>query len=204
MTSLFRYALVTAVAAGICSMPAAAQDDSAEAQPRDLRAYYIKDGLKLSAYDSVLLDSLGLEDARVLPPPWVQGDARSPTKWRLTEKDKNWLRNSYRTIVGEAIAADGGPAIVSQPGPGVLIVDIEIVGIMPYARRGEKVTTKGFGEALVQAQFRDGATKELLAVFEGWQDVGTEYRENSRLNNENNIRALFRMWGSRLRGLLDE
>ena len=200
MINLMRCVALLLVLTGITA-PALAQDD---ASVQSLRAYYMKEGVDLSSYDRVMLDSLGLDDSRVVPPPWVQGEDRSPKKWQLTESDIKWLRNSYRTIVAEALTADGGPEVVSEPGPGVLIVDIEIIGLMPYARRGEKVTTKGFGEALVQAQLRDGSTEELLAVFEGWQDVGSDYVENTRLNNENNIRALFRVWGARLRTMLDQ
>ena len=200
MMNLKRCIGLLLVIAGL-NVPAFAQDD---AGVQNLQVYYMKEGVDLSSYDRVMLDSLGLDDSRVVPPPWVQGEDRSLKRWKLTDSDIKWLRNSYQTIVAEALTADGGPEVVAEPGPGVLIVDIEIVGLMPYARRGEKVTTRGFGEALVQAQLRDGSTEELLAVFEGWQDVGSDYVENTRFNNENNIRALFRVWGARLRAMLDQ
>lgn len=103
----------------------------------------------------------------------------------------------------EEISGNNGFPVVDQPGEGVLILDIEIIYLMPYAERGEKVTTRGFGEMLVQAQLRDGMTGELLAVYEGKQDVGSEYQPNTRLNNENRLRDLFQYWGKRVRGLMD-
>ena len=50
----------------------------------------------------------------------------------------------------------------------------------------------------------DGATGELLGIFEGTQDVGSEYQQNTRLNAENNLRALFDVWGMRMRKVMDD
>ena len=62
MLNLIRYTFLTALAALFLAAPAVAQDDDSV---QNLRAYFLKDGLDLSAYDRVMLDSLGLEDARV-------------------------------------------------------------------------------------------------------------------------------------------
>ena len=168
---------------------------------RDLDVYFIQEGLDLSVYDSVLLDSLGIMDARVIPPPWA--DEANPKPWKLTDSDANWLRKSYRNSMTEAISGDDGFPVVDEPGEGVLIVDIEIVTLMPYARRDESVTTRGFGEIRVQAALRDGQTSQLLAIFEGPQDVGSEYQQNTRMNNEQSLQELFAYWGGRVRGVLD-
>lgn len=194
------------ISAGAARAAAHLSDDEAV---QDLRAYYIQDDLDLTAYDKVLIDTLTVDDARVVPPPWVEGSARSAERWRLTQKDIQWLRESYRSAMramlgGPAGASSAGYPIVMEAGVGVLIVDIEIVALMPYARKDESVTTRGFGEILVQAQFRDGATQQLLAVFEGWQNVGSEYQQNSRLNSERDLQELFTIWGQRVRRILDE
>jgi hypothetical protein len=177
---------------------------AAQETARDLDVYYIKEGLSLAGYNAIMIDSLGLEDALIVSPPWVEEADRSPKKWKLTNADAKWLRKSYRETMINAIDGNDGFAIVTEPGKGVLIVDIEIIALMPYAERGDKsVTTRGFGEMLVQAQFRDGSDGALLAVFEGKQDVGSDYQQNTRLNNENRFIDLFAYWGSRVRQLLD-
>lgn len=197
-----------AVALSFVTASYAADEASAAAAPakssvRDLTAYYEKPGVDLSQYNAILLDNLGVDDARVMPPPWYQGADAGPKKWQLTDADLQWLRKSYREAMQAAISGKGGYPIVDEPGKGVLILDVAIIYLMPYARKGEDVATRGFGEMLVQAQLRDGMTEELLAVYEGKQDVGSEYQQNTRLNNENSLRELFQVWGTRMRGILD-
>jgi len=170
---------------------------------QNLAPYYQKDGSNLSAYDKVLIDTLGTRNARVIAPPWIEGEDRSPKKWKLTDSDIQWLRKSYQAAMKAQIEANDGYEIVANPGEGVVILDVRIVSLMPYARKGEKVTVRGFGELVVQAQLRDGLSGELLAIFEGPQEVGSEYQQNSRLNSEQNLSNLFNVWGARMRMLLD-
>ena len=183
---------------------AAAGAHSSETMVRDLDVYYEKEGVSLADYDAILIDTLGLDDARIVAPPWIDDEDSGPKKWALTNSDAKWLRKSYREAMQAEISGNDGFAIVDEPAKGVLMLDIEIIYLMPYARKGDKVTTRGFGEMLVQAQFRDAMTGELLGVYEGKQDVGSEYQQNTRLNNENNLRGLFQYWGARVRQMMDE
>jgi hypothetical protein len=202
----FKKALAVAVFGAMLSAPAVlfAAAHESEVAVTDLSLYYKKEGLDYGKYNAVLIGRLGVEDARVVAPPWVTGEDRSPQKWQLTGADIRWLRKSYREAMRQEIEADDGYPVVNKAGDGVLIVDIEIIYLMPYARKGENVTVRGFGEMLVQAQLRDGMTGELLGLFEGTQEVGSEYQQNTRLNAENDLRDLFSYWGSRVRGLLDQ
>ena len=76
---------------------------------------------------------------------------------------------------------------------------VELVSLMPFARKGEDVQTQGFGIVVAQAQLRDGGNGELLAIYEGPQRVGNQYQQNTRLNSENSLNTLFEIWGTRLR-----
>jgi hypothetical protein len=202
---VFRKLTVFAGLLTVIGLPAVvnAADEQLDVTVRDLTPYYEKEGVNLADYSSILIDTLGLDDARIVRPPWYEGEEKNPKKWTLSKSDIKWLRQSYRDTMTKEIAGNDGFPVVEEPGDGVLILDIEVIYLMPYAERGEKVTTRGFGEMLVQAQFRDGMTGELLAVYEGKQDVGTEYQQNTRLNNENRLLDLFRYWGKRVRGLMD-
>jgi hypothetical protein len=151
-----------------------------------------------------MIDTLGVADARVIPPPWVEGKDRNPKKWQLNSKDIQWLKDNYRAAMKEQIEAVGGYAVVSEPRPEALIVDVKIVSLTPYAQRDEDVITKGTGELTIQAELRDSMTRELLAIYEGDQDVGSEYQQNARINKEHNVNALFAAWGEKLRRMMDE
>jgi hypothetical protein len=181
-----------------------AADEEFAANVDNLKPYYIKEGADLSGYNKVLLDSLGVADARVIAPPWYQEEDQGPSRWELTKKDVEWLRKSYRAAMQQEIETKGGYPVVSDIAADVLILDMEIVTLMPYARKGENVQVRGFGELKVQATLRDGMTSELLAIFEGSQDVGTEYQQSTRLNAENNLKALFQVWGARMRKVMDD
>jgi hypothetical protein len=170
----------------------------------NLKPYYIKDDLDLSRYSKVYVDSLKVLDARVVAPPWFDGDDKGPKKWALTKKDTEFLRSSYRAAMIAEIQDKGGYPVVEELADDVIILDVEIVTLMPYARKGENVQVRGFGELTAQATLRDGMTSELLGIFEGPQDVGTEYQQNTRLNAENNLKALFQVWGERMRRVMDD
>ncbi len=165
---------------------------------------YEKPGLDIGRYNAVMIDTLGVADARVIPPPWVEGKDRNPKKWQLNSKDIQWLKDNYRAAMKEQIEAVGGYAVVSEPRPEALIVDVKIVSLTPYAQRDEDVITRGTGELTIQAELRDSMTRELLAIYEGDQDVGSEYQQNARINKEHNVNALFAAWGEKVRRMMDE
>jgi hypothetical protein len=181
-----------------------AADEDFAANVDNLQPYYIKEGADLSGYTKVMLGRLGVADARVIAPPWYEGKDASPARWKLTDKDIKWLRNSYRAAMKEEIETKGGYPVVDEAAADVLFLDVEVITLMPYARKGENVQVRGFGELKAQATLRDGMTSELLAIFEGPQDVGTEYQQNTRLNAENSLKALFEVWGARMREFMDE
>jgi hypothetical protein len=174
------------------------------ANVKNLKPYFIKDNVDLSRYNKVFVDNLKVIDARVIAPPWYEGDNKSPKKWRLTKKDVEFLRNSYRTAMIEQLHAGGYEVVEAIESADVIILDIEIITLMPYARKGENVQVRGFGELKAQATLRDGITSELLAIFEGVQDIGSDYQQNSRLNAENSLKELFDIWGQRMRKVMDD
>ncbi len=163
----------------------------------NLEPYFQKPGLNLGKYNKVLVVPLGVSSTFVIPPPWVTEEERTTQRWSLTREDEKWLRESYqasfRSEVGKSFE------VVDEPGDGVLIVGVDLVSLMPFARKGEKVETQGFGVIVAQAQLRDGSNGELLAVYEGPQRVGTQYQQNTRLNSENSLKKLFEIWGARVR-----
>jgi hypothetical protein len=181
-----------------------AQTDDLYKISKLLTQVYEKDGFDIGRYDQVMIDSLGVADARVIPPPWVEGKDRNPKKWQLNSKDIQWLKDNYRAAMKEQIETIGGYAVVSEPSQEALILDVKIVSLTPYAQRSEDVITRGTGEMTIQAELRDSMTGELLAIYEGDQDVGSEYQQNARINKEHNVNALFAAWGEKVRLMMDE
>ena len=196
VSSFFMLALATG--AGL------AQADDLYKISKVLTQVYEKDGFDIGRYDQVMIDTLGVADARVIPPPWVEGNDRNPKKWQLNSKDIQWLKDNYRAAMKEQIETIGGYAVVSEPSPEALILDVKIVSLTPYAQRSEDVITRGTGEMTVQAELRDSMTGELLAIYEGDQDVGSEYQQNARINKEHDANRLFAACGEKVRLMMDE
>jgi len=190
-----KYLLCLLVSVGLLLMNIANAADVSEVE--QLEPYYQKSGLDLSGYSKVLIAPLGVTATVVVAPPWVTAQERATQRWELTSDDEKWLRQSYQTAVRSEIGQRF--EVVDEPGEGVLIVRIELVSIMPFARKGEDVQTQGFGIIVAQAQLRDGASGELLAIYEGPQRIGDQYQQNTRLNSENSLKHVFEIWGARIR-----
>lgn len=173
------------------------------AESGELKTYYERPGLNLNAYDKILVDPLALSNAKVVPPPWVEGKDRQPHKWALNQDDINYTKQAYRAAMQQQLETEGGYAIVAEPGEGVLEIAIAIVSLTPYAQQGEQVITKGSGELTMQVELRDALSRELLAIYEGNQEVGHEYQENTRLSAEHNLQQLFAEWGKKVRDAMD-
>lgn len=188
------YVLYLAISIGFLTNAAFAVDAT---EVERMVPYYQKADIDVSAYTKVLIAPLGVSATFVLAPPWVSSDERSTQKWALTAEDKKWLKNTYQKAVSAEISQKY--EIVDEPGEGVLIVRVELISLMPFARKGEDVQTQGFGIVVAQAQLRDGGNGELLAIYEGPQRVGNQYQQNTRLNSENSLNILFEIWGARLR-----
>jgi len=181
-----------------------AQTDDLYKISKALNQVYEKDGFDIGRYNQVMIDTLGVADARVIPPPWVEGKDRNPKRWQLNSKDIQWLKDNYRAAMKEQIETIGGYPVVTEPSSDALILDVKIVSLTPYAQRSEDVITRGSGEMTVQAELRDSMTGELLAIYEGDQDVGSEYQQNARMNKEHDANKLFSAWGEKLRRMMDE
>ncbi len=194
--SLFMLALVSGASL--------AQTDDLYKISKALTQVYEKDGFNIGRYNQVMIDTLGVADARVIPPPWVEGKDRNPKRWQLNTKDIQWLKDNYRAAMKEQIETVGGYAVVSEPSPDAIILDVKIVSLTPYAQRSEDVITRGTGEMTIQAELRDSMTGELLAIYEGDQDVGSEYQQNARINKEHDANRLFAAWGEKVRLMMDE
>jgi len=66
------------------------------------------------------------------------------------------------------------------------------------------VITKGSGEIRIQVTLRNAMTGVLLAIYEGDQQVGDQYQENTDLASRKDAQALFVVWGQKIRKALDD
>jgi Protein of unknown function (DUF3313) len=163
------------------------------AQTDTLTPSYTKPGVNLKQYKQFVIKPLNLEDTRLIPPPWVEKP--DPKVWHLSKDNQDFLRKTFASAVKEGVESEGKFKVVTEPAPGTLQVDVHLLSLTPWASRDEKAETLGSGTLTFEAHVRDAATAELLAVYQGTQQVGKAYQENTPANKMTDIKAHFTDWG---------
>jgi len=168
---------------------------------------YVRQDLDLGKYTRFQLRALNMDNIQVLKPAWED----DPEPWSFQPGDREAVQQMFREIMTRELSGDEGYPVVEERGEDVMTLEVEILSITPYVKPGTKgqsggfvIETLGSGEVVVSAEFRDSITRELLILLEGERPIGTEYREVSRENHEENIRQLFTTWGQRVRAAMDQ
>jgi hypothetical protein len=166
VSQLNRFGLFRAVGAAVLLAFAA----SAWAQTTDmLMPSYIKPGINFKQYKQITIKPL--------------------------KDNQDFLRQTFASAVRSGVESEGKFKVVNEHTPGTLQIDVRLVSLTPWASRDEKVETLGSGTLTFEAHVRDAATSELLAVYQGTQNVGKEYQANTPANKMTDIKQHFTDWG---------
>jgi hypothetical protein len=165
-------------------------------------------GVDFSRYASFLIEPLDLSDVKLLKPSWEQDD---PEEWTLRPGTDEAIQEIFMNVMVKTISGDDGYPVVDEPGHDVLQLEVEFLSITPHTKPGaaeqdttNAISTLGSGDVVVSAELRDSVTGSLLVLVEGERQIGTEYKTLSRESHVENLEATFRLWGSSLRGWMDE
>lgn len=161
-----------------------------------LEVEYLRPGVDLSQYTQVMIHPLNLDRTKVIPPVWA--DDQNPKKWSPQLRDTQVVKDRFYTTIKSQVEQDARFKVVPFTGPGILEIEMKVTSITPFAKRDEKVITKGSGEISVRAEVVDGASGDLIAVLSGDQTVGEQYQEKSIDTDRANLDRLFTLWGKRL------
>lgn len=197
MRHTFFSGLFALVAAGLFSQAVTASDIIIEAS-------YVRPTANFSSYDKFLIRPLDISDARVIPPPWVEGEAGKQHPWKISEKNARFFQQKYYDAMRKQLEELGGYTLVTEPNANAIEVEIEIISLTPYAKPKDKVITKGSGEMTIRANIRDSLTGNLLVIYEGDTQVGQDYQEFTEYTIDQNLQGLFSSWGEYLRLALDK
>jgi len=164
---------------------------------------YSKPGVNVGSYQQFLLLPLDVSETRIVPPPWVEN--ADPHEWELTRKNRETLASSYASAVRTGIESEGRFKVVTEPTPGTLGVEVRLVSLTPWASRAEAdAQTLGSGTMTFEAHVRDAPTGELLFIFQGTQQVGQDYQENTAFNKAAGLTDHFTNWGRNISRRLAE
>ncbi len=174
------------------------------AYSQSLEVIYRSPELSLANYDRILLDDLNIASAKMVPPAWVEGEARNPRRWEIKPEGVQAMQKAFRDVADEYITGNGGYKIVSAPEAKALEVTVYIVSLTPYALPEDEVVTKGTGELTMQVTLRDSLTNKLVVILEGPQQVGEAYHERTDISALKDLKSLFVDWAKRLRTAMDD
>ena len=163
---------------------------SGNVSAQNLTEVYVNSDADLSDFSKVILRDLDIQGAQIIPPVWIQGEDRNPHKWKLSKKNVRLMQEAFQTAIKEELGGSGGYPVVTDESDGVLEIKVGLISLTPYAQRGEKVITKGSGEIRIQVTLRNVMSGVLLAIYEGNQQVGDQYQENTDLSSRNFHRNL--------------
>ena len=171
-------------------------------------ATYVKPDLDLTKYKKVKVKPLDISNAEVLKPSWEQGNTE---EWSFEAGVGEEIQKLFMDAMREQLEHVGGYPIVTESGPDVLRVEVEVLSITPYTKPGSKsgdeghqIETLGSGDLVISAEFRDSQTRELLILVEGERAIGDEYRTLSPENHIDNLKGLFSAWGEKIAAALSE
>jgi hypothetical protein len=164
---------------------------------------YAKPGVNVRSYQQFLLLPLQVTETRIVPPPWVENP--NPREWDLTRSNRETLATTYARAVRAGIESEGKFKVVTEPTPGTLQIEVRLVSLTPWASRAEAdAQTLGSGTLTFEAHVRDAPTGELLFVFQGTQQVGQDYQENTAFNKVTGLSEHFTNWGRNISRRLAE
>ena len=166
---------------------------SASAQTDMLTPSYIKPGINFKQYKRFTIKPLNLDDTRLIPPPWVEKP--NPKDWRMSKDNQDFLRETFASAVRSGVESEGKFKVVNEHTPGTLQIDVHLLSLTPWASRDEKVDTLGSGTRTTDSHVRAAVRSELLAVYQGTQQVGKNYQANTPANKMTDIKEHFADWG---------
>ena len=163
--------------------------------PEQLTVTYTKPGVDFAQYKQFKLLPLNVSDARVVPPPWVEN--ADPHEWALIEETREFLRSAFAQAVRQGIESGDKYKVVSEATPGTLQLEVRLISLTPWASRdeGPELSTRGSGTLTFEAHVRDARTAELLAAYQGTQQVGQDFQDNTVANKEADLTLHFATWG---------
>lgn len=167
----------------------------------ELNTTYLRPNIDLRKYDQFLIKPLDLSDTRIIPPAWVEDP--DPRQWVMSESNREFLKVSFRAAMKSGLEESGKFNVVRNVTGRTLQLELSIISLSPYAPRDKNIKTKGFGELSFEAQMRDAKTGDLLALYEGTQEVGDHYQENTEFNQANSFTEQFKQWGKNVSARLE-
>ena len=125
--------------------------------------------------------------------------------WTLTDKDKQGLKAMFEKAVSSNFDVPN-VSLVKETGVGVLVVEPLLKKLEPIAPKdtfddrnpGDRYYSEGAGKVTLELTFKDGASGKVIGTALDRRDAGTDWRQNTSINNRWEVQRLFNRWVSML------
>lgn len=164
--------------------------------------------IDLTGYNKVLLQGAGIQYRPVKAS--ASNRFSSASVFPLNEKQKTRLRDEVQESFLEEIQKGANYAIVTEPGPDVLIVRgglLDVVSFVPPQRVGRSdVYLDRVGEATMVIELADSQSEAVLARIVDRRAAAQQgmAMEATPVSNAAEVRRMVRFWATRLRENLDK
>ncbi len=219
-TALCACALLAAITL-VAAVPAAADDKWPAQSPEGLTlrktmeygAVYVKDGADFSKYASVGLIECYVQFAKDWASDYNENepDLTMQVTPDVEKRIASWLSAEFNRVFVNELEKKGGFQVVTQQGPGVLMLRPALVNVMVTAPHLDTPTptaevVASAGQMTLILELWDGGTSTLLArVIDAEADDSTGGRGEpaNSVTNEAAADILLRNWADRLSKALD-
>jgi len=176
---------------------------------------FVRPGAKLGGYDAIILDEVTISYQR--PPKRTNVmpgmDDGLDDNFALSSSATASMKGYFQTAFEKALEKNNAFKIVDAPGPNVLRVVGQIVGLVitapPQNQQlpDETVYTSSSGAMTLILRIEDSVTGESLAEVGERQDIGNGFQDfyaSNPVTNSGAVRQLFDGWAMDLRREIEQ
>lgn len=205
---------VSSCAAVADKYPAVSDDGLMRVSDSRLDAVYWAEGASLAPYTQIIIGDISVAFRK----NWQRDQNSSRTPLTAVdaaemERIRTALEESFRDVFTQELTEQGGYEIVTTPGPGVLLLEPEIVNLDVYAPdvmppASTQVFTSTAGEMTLRMDLIDAATAAVIGrvIDRGRaRDNGPFFFQfTNRLTNKIEAERIMRRWAGILRDAMDK
>ncbi len=218
---LLRMAIVMVLLAGCAAQPEMQTGPDAEVTADGLvrvdnalfSQTYVRPGINLRQYRSILPELLGIDYRDVVTNPDERFPASGRNEYALTEGQKQNLEELIHEVFAEAFADSKHFTVVDQPGEGVLAVKggfTDVVSFVPPQRpQRDQIYLSELGQGTLVLELSDSLSGESLVRAADRKRVEPSrttlmLRETNPVINRQEVRRLLKRWATQLVAAMDD
>ena len=159
-------------------------------------------------FTGIMIDPLDVSNVKIIQPDTSAYTSRS-REWELTDKDRQFLQDTYIVKMDDYVIQRGGYTAIDEPAENVLRLKVALVQIAPNAPKpkdtfGRSTTiTRGAGAISVAGVLFDAGTGQVVARFGDTRESSDQWKRNLESVNKSEVRRIFDFWAQLFQYRLD-